>query len=336
MARICEEEIRPARMMHDKQRCIEVDRRFLLDRRDRWVTVSCPACDGTSTEQHGEKQGFAYVQCIDCGTIYTNPRASLDLLHEFYSQSANYAYWNEHVFPATEEARRTSIFRPRAVRLLEYCHKYGIHSGTLLEVGAAFGTFCQEVRELNLFDRIIALEPTAGLANTCRQRGLEVLECFVEDIEESELADVVAAFEVVEHLFSPRDFLTDCQRILKPGGLVVLSCPNGQGFDVAALRMLSGTFDHEHVNYFNPRSLSMLARHCGFEVVDTQTPGQLDAELLRKQVLEGTFDLKAQPFLHEVLVGRWDELGGAFQQFLADHQLSSHLWLVARKPRITG
>lgn len=334
MTRICEEEIRPAQMMRDKEKCVEADRQFLLDRRDRWVIVACPACGEQASDPYGEKLGFRYVQCRGCATIYTNPRPSLDLLHEFYSQSANYAYWNEHVFPATEEARRDRIFRPRAQRLFDYCQRFGIHTGTLLEVGAAFGTFCQEVRDLNVFDRIVALEPTPELADTCRQRGFEVLESFVEDIEEYEVADVVAAFEVIEHLFSPREFLSHCQRILRPGGGVVLSCPNGRGFDVATLKTLSGTFDHEHVNYFNPSSLALLAQSCGLEVVDVQTPGQLDAELVRKQVLDGRFAIEDQPFLKQVLVDRWEDLGAPFQQFLAENQLSSHLWLVARKPRI--
>ncbi|MDP7020544.1 MAG: hypothetical protein QGG36_32390, partial [Pirellulaceae bacterium] len=59
---------------------------------------------------------------------------------------------------------------------------------------------------------------------------------------------------------------------------------------------------------------------------------ELDAELVRRQVVEGHIDLSAQPFLREVLEVRWSELGAAFQQFLAAHQLSSHMWIVARKP----
>ena len=31
------------------------------------------------------------------------------------------------------------------------------------------------------------------------------------------------------------------------------------------------------------------------------------------------------------LIDRWDELGADFQEFLAAHRLSSHMWLVARK-----
>lgn len=189
--------------MADKAQCIEADRDFLLNRRNQWVQVACPACRCRSAKAYGEKAGFAYVECVECGTVYTNPRPSLALSHEFYANSQNYAYWNEHVFPATEEARRERIFQPRAARVADYCRRVGLTAGTLLEVGAAFGTFCEAMREQGVCDEIIALEPTPGLAQTCRERGLRVLECFVEEIEAAELADVVAAFEVIEHLFAP-------------------------------------------------------------------------------------------------------------------------------------
>ena len=38
--------------------------------------------------------------------------------------------------------------------------------------------------------------------------------------------DVVTATEVIEHLENPRLFLRDINRVLKPGGLCVLSTPN--------------------------------------------------------------------------------------------------------------
>ncbi|GMU21822.1 MAG: hypothetical protein AMXMBFR13_19110 [Phycisphaerae bacterium] len=329
-AALVEEQIRPARLMADKQSCVDADRAFLLARRAEWVRVACPACDVDDPRPYGEKLGFAYVECSACGTVYTNPRPSLDLMQAFYAGSQNYAYWNRHVFPATENIRRERIFRPRARRLAELCRGHGIAGGTLIEVGAAFGTFCQEISEQGLFDHIVAVEPTPDLARTCRQRGLEVLEMFVEDVPDTHPADVMAAFEVIEHLFSPQAFIDHCRRLIRPGGLLVLSCPNVRGFDVATLRMLSNTFDHEHVNYFHPASLALLLGRCGFRVLDIQTPGQLDAELVRKHLAAGSLDLSAQPLLREILVERWDELGGPFQGFLADHQLSSHLWVVAQ------
>ena len=43
-------------------------------------------------------------------------------------------------------------------------------------------------------------------------------------------------------------------------------------------------------------------------------------------------DLAGEPFLRRVLLDEWDRLGWAFQQFLAANGLSSHMWLVARRP----
>jgi len=69
------------------------------------------------------------------------------------------------------------------------------------------------------------------------------------------------------------------------------------------------------------------------EVLEAETPGKLDAEIVRKRVLSGLIDLSAQPFLRRVLVDEWDRLGGVFQRFLAENSLSSHMWIVARKGR---
>src|SRR5439155_26773943 len=109
--------------------------------------------------------------------------------------------------------------------------------------------------------------------------------------------EVVAAFEVIEHLFSPHDFLTACRDRLAPGGLVVLTCPNVRGFDVSVLGPVSDTVDVEHLNYFHPDSLCRLLERCGLTPLEALTPGELDAELVRKKALAGQFDLSGQPFL---------------------------------------
>lgn len=328
---ITEEQIRPADLMAAKAKHVVADRNYLLDQKSQWVAAPCPACEQTASTVYGSKDGFQYVQCDECETVYTNPRPSLELLHDFYRTSENYAFWNEHIFPATEETRRERIFRPRAERLADICHTHNVTGGTFLEIGAAFGTFCQLVSEQNLFDRVIALEPTTGLAQSCRQRGLETREEFVEQLTETNFADAIAAFEVLEHLFHPGDFVNSCHRVLKPGGLLVLSCPNVKGFDVQTLGMESSTFDHEHQNYFHPKSLSLLLTRCGFDVLQVATPGRLDAELVRSAALDGRIDLSDQPFLNEIILHRFEQVGESFQDFLAENNLSSHMWIVGRK-----
>lgn len=330
-AGLSEEEIRPAELMRAKAGCIERDRRFLLDRRDRFVRVSCPACGGYDLVPAFDKLAFSYERCADCETVLMNPRPSQELMHEFYQSSANYEFWNRHIFPATEDARRRNIFRPRAQRVREICVRERITGGVALEIGAGFGTFCEELRRLELFDRVVAVEPTPDLAGTCRAKGIETIEAPVEHCGMGDgCVDLIAAFEVIEHLFSPAEFLRSVVRLLKPGGLLVLSCPNVLGFDVRMLGTSSNTIDHEHVNYFHPGSLRHLLRASDLSVVEITTPGKLDADLVRKAALDGRLDISRQPFLKHVLIEEWGRLGASFQQFLAEQRMSSHMWAVAR------
>lgn len=325
-----ENDIRPDHLMKAQAEIVEADLQMLLAHKANFIEVGCPACNSTDSEFAFDKKGINYVVCRECETMYVNPRPTPEILETYYSTSENYAYWNKHIFPASEAVRREKIFRPRATRTAEFCERYGVPEKTLLEVGSGFGTFCEEVKQLGIFDRIYAVEPTPDLAETCRQRGLDVIEKPFEKVDEIERVGVIASFEAVEHMFSPEAFVKQCARILPTGGLLIISCPSGKGFDVTVMQAASDTVDHEHLNYLHPRSLAHLVSRCGFEVLEVQTPGKLDAELVRKRTLAGNFDLQ-DAFLRQVLIDDWERVGGAFQQFLADNLLSSHMWLVARK-----
>lgn len=328
-----EEEIRPAELMLRQRMMALTDLGRLLSRYSEFVEVGCPACDGWDTRFKFEKNGIRYEECTNCETFFVNPRPSPAVLEWFYRDSPNYAYWNEVIFPASEAVRREKIFLPRVNRLIEICGKYDVRTDALLDVGAGFGTFCTELKSRNLFGRVVAVEPTRNLAQTCRERGLEVIEKPVEQIElgAGEGFDVVANFEVIEHLYDPGRFIADMDRLLRPGGLLVITCPNGKGFDIEVLGTVSNTVDHEHLNYFNPASLSGLLAAQGLEVLESSTPGRLDSDLVRNRILSGEFDVSRQPFLKRVLIDQWDRLGEPFQGFLIDNGISSNMWLVARK-----
>lgn len=329
---LTEDEIRPDYLKDGQVERFANDIRRLLERRSEFAEVLCPACASKRFEKRFEKYGLCYVDCCDCETMYVNPRPTPNILDWYYSNSENYKYWAKYIFPASENARREKIFRPRANRVADICARYGVGAGVLLEVGAGFGTFCEEAQRLALFQRVIAVEPTPDPAAACRKKGLHVIEKPIEHLTfDKGTIDVVVSFEVIEHLFSPRDFTLKCHSILRTGGLLVLTCPSVKGFDVVVLQEVSDTVDVEHLNYFHPRSLSRLLRESGFDILEVLTPGELDAELVRKKALAGDCDLSNQPFLEQVLIRDWNGLGEPFQQFLADNLLSSHMWIVARK-----
>lgn len=327
-----ENDIRPEDLMTEQKKHMLADIDFILQFKSEYVEVACPACGSNNGEAAFTKYSLNYKDCSDCGTLYINPRPTPEHLEQFYKQSKNYEYWNTHIFPASSEVRRTRIFKPRVQKVKEICAGLGIKPQTLVEVGAGFGLFCDEVQKDGFAATVIAVEPTPSLAETCRGRGLTVMESTIEKATFApESVDVLCSFEVIEHLFNPGAFIEQCSRFIKPGGLVILSNPNGKGFDVVVSPEHSTTVDVEHLNYFNPASMEKLFAPYGFDIINVETPGKLDADIVRNMFLQGNLKKENNTFLHQILVENWDACGEAFQAFLSAHKLSSHMWTIARK-----
>jgi 2-polyprenyl-3-methyl-5-hydroxy-6-metoxy-1,4-benzoquinol methylase len=325
-----ENDIRPKALDAGKMTALEADLEFLASKKDTFVDVCCPACNEAEHQPVFKKYSFQFVQCKNCDTVFMTPRATPNVLKAFYRNSKLYEYWNKFIFPASMNVRREKIFKPRVARLIDICKKYNIASDCIVEVGAGYGIFCEELMRKRYFKRVIAVEPNSDLANTCRSSGLEVIEAPIENIDhEKYKANVLAAFEVVEHLFSPQTFIENCAKILESNSLMILTCPNYKGFDIGSLAENSDSIDAEHINMFNPDSVELLLNRCGFKVLECSTPGELDAEILRTKVLNKEYSLDGQPFLKAVLIERWEELGRRFQKFLKENKLSSHMWVVA-------
>ncbi|MDA9608767.1 class I SAM-dependent methyltransferase [SAR86 cluster bacterium] len=329
---LSEDDIRPYSLYNkEKEEAYEWDRNFLIQNKDKFEQVDCPACSSKNHNFSFSKKEIDYCACAECETVFVNPRPSLDILHQFYSQSKNYEYWGKHIFPASEEARKEKIFKPRANKLIEYADNLLGDYDSVLEIGAGYGTMSAELVTSQKFKRVIALELTEALAETCRERGLETLELPAEKLPDDIKVDVIASFEVIEHLYSVEEFLISCHSHLNDEGLLIVSCPNFQGFDFQILGEVYGNIDHEHLNYFNPQSLKSLIERFNFEVIDMLTPGKLDADIVRNKALKGEVDLEDNTFLKTILLDKWDESGEAFQEFLSDNMMSGHMWAVAKK-----
>lgn len=133
-----------------------------------------------------------------------------------------------HFFPRPRRCAAKRVQRPWLEQVVALCARHGVDRGTLLEVGPGFGTFAQLATESGLFARVVAVEPTPEMAAACRARGVEVVEGRIEVAQHwLGAVDVAVAFEVIEHLFEPSVFARGMARCVKPGGLLVLSCPNG-------------------------------------------------------------------------------------------------------------
>jgi 2-polyprenyl-3-methyl-5-hydroxy-6-metoxy-1,4-benzoquinol methylase len=324
------DDLRPEAAMAGQRAAMQLDIDWLAARRRDFVFVACPACGADEPLSLYEKFGMPQVRCQRCETQYVNPRPTERMLADFYAQSANYAYWARHIFPASKDVRRERLFRPRAQLAGDVVRRAGISKPVLVEVGAAYGQFCSEALATNAFSKVIAIEPTPDLAQVCRDLGIDVLESPYEDVTFDAPVGIIACFEVIEHLFDPKRFLSWCHASLQPGGIVLLTCPNSAGFDTLLLGSASSAVDHEHLNLFTPQSLALLAQRCGFEIIEVSTPGELDVDLVRRAVADGEVDRNHLGPLISRLIENADP--AQLQVVIRDAGLSSNMRLIARRP----
>lgn len=294
--------------------------------------VACPACESLDAGFEFAKDGFEYATCRSCETLYARTRPSFDRLKSFYAESAATTYWINEFFAPVADARREKVFRPRAEYVVS---TFGQDPKWVIgDIGAGFGLFSQELRNLWPLSRYIAIEPSLEQADRCRNAGLDVLSSSLEEVavlgSHDGRFDLLTAFELIEHLHDPRVFLRAVQRLLKPGGWLLMTTLNGQGFDIQLLWERSHSiYPPCHINFFNPVSMTRLISSVGFDVKDVSTPGQLDWS-----IVEGMMEREG------VSPGRfWDVLAKKvspaskhdLQSWLQRHLLSSHMRVLARR-----
>lgn len=329
-----EYEIRPARLFADYLACSRADcERFFSDQRD-FFAASCPACGAREAELAFTKHSFQYVECASCRTLYVSPRPSDDSINRYYREGEAAKFWADRFFRDTEEARREKIFAPRA-RLVEdlakrYCDSPSVR---LADVGAGFGVFAEEVIRGGRFSRVIAIEPGSELAKVCREKGLEVHEATVEELSSgaSEF-DVATSFEVLEHLYSPLQFVGAVKRLLKPGGIALFTTLTVDGFDIQTLwRESDSVYPPHHINMMSLAGIERLMERAGVEVLEVSTPGELDVDIVSNYREQNGKD-SVPRFVSRILDGG-ERTRRAFQEFLKANSLSSHVRVVIRKGR---
>jgi len=94
--------------------------------------------------------------------------------------------------------------------------------------------------------------------------------------------DLIVAVEVIEHLFSPKRFLENMHRHLRPGGTLLLSTPYHGYLKNLAISLVDGwdrhhTVDWEcgHIKFFSRRTLSALFASSGFREVRFRYAGRV-------------------------------------------------------------
>lgn len=328
-----ENDIRPSELKDKTRRLFEKEASKLLCSEKKFVEVDCPACAAKNKKLYFSKDGYKFKKCSSCRSVYISPRPTAELLKDYYSNSEASKFWQAHIFKKSKEARVEKIYKPRADIILEYAKRYGITTGILLEVGAGSGFFGMEMAARSVFKKIILVEP--GPIEMDNSESLIIINDVIENVGLDEKPDVVVSFELIEHLFSPYELLKKVYKLMAPNSFIMLTTPNIEGFELmSAWEASTNLAGPDHLNYFNTDSIKALYERVGFKPVAVDTPGELDADIIRNMHMEGHIDISSQRFLHYMLIEKPDKYIDSFQGFLQRMKLSSHMLAVAKKDTI--
>ncbi len=129
----------------------------------------------------------------------------------------------------------------------------------VLDIGSGTGSNLRLLRELG-FRSIVGLDPSADAAHYCNMKGLGPVE--QGDIRKIRFADAsfdfILATDVLEHVEDDRQAVAELQRVLRPGGTILLTVPA-----FASLWGLQDDVSHHFRRYRLPALLGIL-RSAGF------------------------------------------------------------------------
>jgi 2-polyprenyl-3-methyl-5-hydroxy-6-metoxy-1,4-benzoquinol methylase len=140
--------------------------------------------------------------------------------------------------------------------------------GSLLEIGCGSGTFLARMQRLGW--NVRGVDPDPEAVSWGRQAyGLDLLCGTLESIHlPADSFDVITMNHVIEHVHDPIALLTECQRLLRPGGRLIVTTPNADSW---GHKIFTGNWrglePPRHFMIFSLRNLEQCTRRSNLRTV---------------------------------------------------------------------
>lgn len=318
-----EEEIRPKAIM-DEYLSLSVIDGQKLDK-NKFTKSPCQGCASNNVKLFFTKDGFEYLKCTNCNSLFCSPRPTKDQLDSLYHNSESSTFWSNVFFPSVVESRRLKLFAPKAKKIAQMIKDKNLQVSSICDVGAGHGLFLEELKKELPGVSYYAIEPDHNSSNICRSKGIITLESTAENAAEWwDKFDLIICSEVIEHVFNVKEFITCLFKLLKNGGHCLVTGLGYEGFDILTLGEKSKSVSPpHHLNFLSIDGFTKVFKSSNFSEVEIWTPGELDVDIVFNSGFENEF-LAA-------LKRRGEKTIQEFQFFLANNQLSSHCWILGTK-----
>lgn len=258
--------------------------------------MSCPICEGEGERERlfdvvgvDRKSIFTLTRCPGCGHRAIHPVPE-DLAryydgdyhaHDFVVPPpfASAAGWRgafkrallSVVYGYRVEPASCPAWRALAPALRLAAHKFMLFprpekGRRLFELGCGAGAQLKVLAELGW--EVSGVELGVSASRFARERlGLDVRQGSLESVKPPSAAfDVVVASHVLEHLPDPAAAAAEIARILRPGGRLYVSVPNGGALEAGLFGSRWAWEAPHHLHHFTPASFARMLERAGLRV----------------------------------------------------------------------
>jgi len=224
--------------------------------KNKLISIACDVCVNKSHENIWIQP--PNVVCKKCGFAFINPRPKKKFLNDYYT---NNIMSSGSVYCKTEELSRQGKFDTMKINYIFAITK--LTGGTVLEIGCRTGNLLRKFNK-NKWERY-GIEPSKKSFRNIKGNSLHLVNNTLEKARfDYNFFDLVIAASVLEHTFSPKEFVRKIHQYLKKTGFVYILVPNI--YDPLFHR---SDFDiDEHLSHFSKKSLKNLLEINGFRIIN--------------------------------------------------------------------
>jgi SAM-dependent methyltransferase len=226
----------------------------------------CLLCNSDRTARIGHCSSaytaFSYFlySCGDCGSRFFDHEEHPVSLKEKYDQHAQ-----------SNAIRYRGEFKFSPYWANEVSRLRSLHAGpvkSVLDIGCRTGDFlmhwpAQVARS--------GIELSAYSAGVARDRGLHVMEGFLEELSITSRYDVVTLYAILEHLREPREFMRCLPDLVAEDGVIAILIPSFQCIKEKMLSLIRKQWHMysppEHLNFMSREYLDATMSRMGFDLV---------------------------------------------------------------------
>lgn len=219
--------------------------------------VLCPICGPAEAAALFVKKQRKFYQCNCCGLRLQWPLPTEEDLQQYYDDEFSKGMYRTFT-EATVMKERTASHRLRKVL------RWVKPTGRWLDVGCANGVFVSTAAGVGA--EACGIELSSVAVEQARQQGLNVTQARIEDLSVADRYDCVTAFDVIEHVLDPNEFLQSIANRLNDGATCVLSLPDVNSVFAKVMGKAWWFYiPEEHLHYFNAATIRQLAAKVGLE-----------------------------------------------------------------------